>query len=106
MLSGARKILPIDKLMRRSTMQNHIKIQPLKQPDGQPRVELIKLRASFEPFLESQAKDGASPVKASKTKLVKEDGCGHDILVTLLGAVLVELQPLTSGWYAVFLVYL
>jgi hypothetical protein len=116
MMSSARKILPIDRLMRRSTMQNHIKIEPLKQPEGEPRVELIKLRASFEPNLEvdpattvegeadALTKPSSSTKSLTKTRPANGAPGGHDILVTLSRAELVELQPLVSGWYAIFLV--
>ena len=99
-----RKTVTIDRLLRRSTLQDHATVNALSMPTGEQRVELIKLRQSFE-F--AKTLDASSVEPDSKPKaIVKTTSAasrGHDILVPLSHAHLVEIQPHSSGWFAVLL---
>ena len=102
-----RKKVSVDRLMRRSTLQDHITVNELPMPDGGQRVELIKLRSSFtsfaSPTLSADVTAGEShnPATPQCNTLAGSD---HDILVTLPNAELVEMQPNASGWFAVLLI--
>lgn len=93
--SPKKKVVSVARLLRRSTLQDHVTHDQLKlsQPDVQT-VELIKLRRSFEDF-ES---------KPQEAKATVPNPAGHDILVSLPSATLVEIAPTASGWYAIFLI--
>ena len=100
-----RKTLAIERLLRRSTLQNHIKVDELPMPDGQQKVELIKLRGSFTSFGAPGANTNTETGSPPAEKTVKAAATsGHDIVVTIPHATLVELQPTASGWFAVLLI--
>ena len=87
--------ISIGRLLRRSTLQNHIKVDELPVANGEQRFELIKLRGSFTSF--------SSPdnVAADSVATGTTNKSGHDILVSLPFAKLLEMQPSPAGWFAV-----
>lgn len=121
MMKGKKRV-SVDRLLRRSTLQDHITIDPLQMPAGGQGVEIIKLRSSFRSFDEASpprpekhavtsSADGSAPMQVTDGFATSHPSVsptpplttnsGHDILVTLPNAELVELQPGPSGWYAV-----
>ena len=55
------KTVTVDRLLRRSTLQDHITIDELPMPEGSQKVELIKLRNSFTEFATEEESDVANP---------------------------------------------
>lgn len=101
--AAKKKLVSVGRLLRRSTLQDHVTIDELKMPaDAGQKVELFKLRQSFENFLAPPETMDATKVAGVNPASVSS--VGHDIFVSLPRAELVELQPTPSGWYAVFLV--
>lgn len=112
-----RNLVEVKTLLRRSTLNDHVTIDPLTQSDDKAKqVEIIKLRSSFGNFSQP-----ASPI-CTHRRLTGLQGCAsaptspmcsyadrvhkssHDILVNLPQAELVEIQPRDSGWFAIFTV--
>ena len=98
------KTVTVDRLLRRSTLQDHITIDELPMPEGSQKVELIKLRNSFTEFATEEEKQRAMEQAASPKAKRSTGSGGHDIHVTLPYADVVELQPNASGWFAVLLI--
>ena len=59
------KTVTVDRLLRRSTLQDHITIDELPMPEGSQKVELIKLRNSFTEFATEEEKQRAMEQAAS-----------------------------------------
>ena len=106
-MSQDRKVLEVKRLMRTSTLNDHIVIDSLGPRDADDTVaakkfETIKLRASFEGFSEP-----ASPIAVTaRTARPTPDAAStpklpQDIFVKLPNAELVEVQPRDAGWFAV-----
>lgn len=106
-----RNTVSVDRLRRSSTLQDHVKVLTLNMPtDYGKSVQMIKLRQSFESFVDATSpssdmtkmndKDGTATSDGSASKT----GPGHDILLSIPHAELVELQPFESSWYAMILI--
>lgn len=103
MMKG-RKTISVDRLLRRSTMQEHVTINELPIGTGEQKVELIKLRHSFQAFNSPDAESEQTTHKSSAANGISKAPAGHDILVTIPYAEMVEMQPTTSGWFAVLVI--
>ena len=113
--SEERKLVEVQRLLRKSTLNDHITISPLGPQDERmstKKVETIKLRASFEGF-----SPPASPQQVSRwsdstgvtppTPSPQTPGAARspqEIFVRLPRAELVEIQPRDAGWFAVLTV--
>lgn len=95
--SPKRPVVSLTRLLRRSTLQDHVTVDRLSAPlHDQQTIELIKLRRSFGDFLASTENGDESMTTTNPD--------GHDIFVSLPRVELVEFLPNQSGWFAVFLI--
>lgn len=111
-----RETVEVSRLLRKSTLEQHVVVDTLPVPEKGHNVELIKLKPSFEGFSNPPSLNpspAASPhvgnrrladfgTSSEEVAPLPRRNSTHDILLNLPNVELVEVAPRDSGWFAVF----
>lgn len=96
-MSDSQKVIDIPRLLRKSTLNDHVVVNPLEATAEQGQtVELMKLRRDFVGFSSPQTSDEANESKDAQNP--------HDIYLSIPQAELCEVKPCNSGWFATLVI--